>query len=273
MVTFEYKHYSSSFPSCIRWRCRRFPFSGTGTGPGTYVYPGGVPGKHGGTLLSYHRYYAAGFVSMAEATQKEAGVVEAYENLARQVLDRPESIPSAIHNLLLKLAETHPGAVYWIIRKFYQEYLRLYVSDTGYIGIADRYEPDLMYPGDIVLYVVPESPQPDDIVQISFTDKDEVSVYVIHARVVRCNDDRSIQVADTSTGEEYRVVDWNILGKLVKVIPFGSGEWQELFTASGVPKEWVATSIEENIRSVQDSEVPGKDEALAELKRRLGDLV
>ncbi|MDN7012234.1 hypothetical protein FGW20_04100 [Methanoculleus sp. FWC-SCC3] len=210
---------------------------------------------------------------MAEATQTEAGVVEAYERLARQVLDRPESIPSSIHNLLLKLAETHPGAVYWIVRKFYQEYLRLYVSDTGYIGIADRYEPELMYPGDIVLYMVPESPQPGDVVQISFTDKDDVSVYVIHARVVGCNDDRSVQVADTSTGEEYRVVDWNILGKLVRVIPFGSGEWQELFAASGVPKEWMATSVEENIRSVQDSDVSGKDEAITELKRRLADLV
>ncbi|MCT8338029.1 hypothetical protein FKB36_11170 [Methanoculleus sp. Afa-1] len=210
---------------------------------------------------------------MAEATQTDAGVVEAYERLAHEVLERPESIPSAIHNLLLKLAETHPGAVYWIIRKFYQEYLRLYVSDTGYIGIADRYEPDLMYPGDIVLYMVPESPQAGDVVQISFTDKGEVSVYVIHGRVIGCNDDRSVQVADTSTGEEYRVVDWNILGKLVRVIPFGSSEWQELFTASGVPKGWVATSVEENIRSIQDSDVAGKDEAITELKRRLKDLV
>lgn len=213
-----------------------------------------------------------GFI-MAEATQTDAGVVEAYERLAHEVLERPESIPSAIHNLLLKLAETHPGAVYWIIRKFYQEYLRLYVSDTGYIGIADRYEPDLMYPGDIVLYMVPESPQAGDVVQISFTDKGEVSVYVIHGRVIGCNDDRSVQVADTSTGEEYRVVDWNILGKLVRVIPFGSSEWQELFTASGVPKGWVATSVEENIRSIQDSDIAGKDEAIAELKRRLKDLV
>jgi hypothetical protein len=210
---------------------------------------------------------------MAEATQTEAGVVEAYEKLAREVLNRPESIPSAIHNLLLKLAETHPGAVYWIVRKFYQEYLRLYVSDTGYIGVVDRYEPDLMYPGDIALYMVPESPQEGDVIQISFTDKDEVSVYVIHGRVIRCNEDRSIQVADTSTGEEYKVVDWNILGKLVKVIPFGSDEWQELFSASGVPKDWVATSIEENIQTVQGSEIPGKDEALAELKRRLEQLV
>ncbi|HQD25752.1 MULTISPECIES: hypothetical protein [Methanoculleus] len=210
---------------------------------------------------------------MTEATQMEAGVVEAYERLAREVLNRPESIPSAIHNLLLKLAETHPGAVYWIVRKFYQEYLRLYVSDTGYIGIVDRYEPDLMYPGDIALYMVPESPQPGDVVQISFTDKNEVSVYVIHGRVLRCNDDRSIQVADTSTGEDYKVVDWNILGKLVKVIPFGADEWQELFSASGVPKEWLTTSIEENINSLQNSDVRGRDEAIAELKRRLAVLM
>ncbi|MCK9278009.1 MAG: hypothetical protein M0P22_07990 [Methanoculleus sp.] len=210
---------------------------------------------------------------MAEATQTETGVVEAYERLAREVLERPESIPSAIHNLLLKLAETHPGAVYWIVRKFYQEYLRLYVSDTGYIGIADRYEPDLMYPGDITLYMVPESPEEGDVVQITFTDKDEVSVYVIHGRVLRCNEDRSIQVEDTSTGEDYRVVEWNILGKLVKVIPFGSDEWQELFPASGVPNAWLATSVEENIRSIQESDVPGKDEAISELKSRLAKLV
>ncbi|CVK32335.1 hypothetical protein MBBA_1115 [Methanoculleus bourgensis] len=235
--------------------------------------PAGAPGKSGGTLLSYHRYYAAGFVSMAEATQTPTGVVEAYEKLAREVLERPESIPSAIHNLLLKLAETHPGAVYWIIRKFYQEYLRLYVSDTGYIGIADRYEPDLMYPGDIAIYMVPESPQEGDVVQITFTAKDEVSVYVIHGRVLRCNEDRSIQIEDTSTGEDYRVVEWNILGKLVKVIPFGSDEWQELFQASSVPKEWVAASVEGNITSLQKSDISGKDEVISELRGRLAKLV
>jgi hypothetical protein len=214
-----------------------------------------------------------GAVGMAEATQTEAGVVEAYERLAHEVLERPESIPSAIHNLLLKLAETHPGAVYWIVRKFYQEYLRLYVSDTGYIGIADRYEPELLYPGDIALYMVPESPQPGDVLQITFTDKSEVSVYVVHGRVIRCNEDRSVQVADTSTGVDYKVVDWNILGKLVRVIPFGTDEWQDLFAASGVPKDWIATSVEESIRSIQGSDVPGKDEVIAELKGRLAKLV
>lgn len=276
MVTVEYKYYSSFLPGVeadIRWQLSAnslLPGRSRGEGGGRH---GRSTGTSEGTLLCCHRYYAAGFVSMAEATQTDAGVVEAYERLAREVLERPESIPSAIHNLLLKLAETHPGAVYWIVRKFYQEYLRLYVSDTGYIGIADRYEPDLMYPGDIVLYMVPESPEEGDVVQISFTDKNEVSVYVIHGRVIGCNEDRSIQVADTSTGEDYRVVDWNILGKLVKVIPFGSDEWQELFPASGVPNEWLATSVEENISSLQESDVAGKDEAIAELKRRLEVLV
>ena len=210
---------------------------------------------------------------MAEVTQTDTAVIEAYERLAREVLDRPESIPSAIHNLLLKLSETHPGAVYWIIRKFYQEYLRLYVADTGYIGVVDRYEPDLMYPGDIALYMVPESPQEGDVVQITFTDKSEVSIYVIHGRVVRCNEDRSIEIEDTSTGERYQVVEWNILGKLVKVIPFGSEEWEELFSASSVPREWVTTSVEENIRSIQESDIPGKDAVIAELKSRLAKMV
>jgi hypothetical protein len=210
---------------------------------------------------------------MAEVTQKSGGVVEAYDKIARDVLDRPESAPSAIHNLLLKLAETHPGAVYWIIRKFYMEYLRLYVSDTGYIGIADRYEPEFMYPGDIAFYMLPEGLQPGEVVQITFTDKDEMSVYVVHGRIRSFAEDGTIQVEDIRTGENYTVVEWNILGKLVKTVPFGSGEWQELFSASGVPKDWVATSIEENIRSIQGSEIGEKDAVLAELKDRLSGLV
>ena len=59
----------------------------------------------------------------------------------------------------------------------------------------------------------------------------------------------------------------------MKVIPFGSDEWQELFPVSGVPNEWLATSVEENIGSLQESDIPGKDEAIAELKSRLKNLV
>ena len=98
--------------------------------------PGRMPARNNPEehFLFYYRYYAAGFVSMAEAT--EIGVVEAYERLAREVLDRPESIPSAIHNLLLKLAETHPGRSTGSSGSS-TRILRLYVSDTGASGIAD----------------------------------------------------------------------------------------------------------------------------------------
>jgi hypothetical protein len=210
---------------------------------------------------------------MAEATQTQAGVVAAYEKIAQEILDRPESVPSAIHNLLLKLAETHPGAVYWIVRKFYQEYLRLYVSDTGYIGIADRYEPGVMFPGDIALYMLPESLKSGDVVQVTFTDKNDVSVYVVHGRVSDFNQDGSVKVEDIRTGEEYSVVEWNILGRLIKTVSFGSDEWEELFSVSSVPKDWIATSIEENIDSIRRSEIPEKEAVLSELKNRLAQLV
>ncbi len=100
-----------------------------------------------------------------------------------------------------------------------------------------------------------------------------MSIYAIHGHVIRCNEDRTIQIEDTSTGESYQVVEWNILGKLAKVIPFGSDEWQELFSASSVPKEWVAASIEENIRSLRESDISGKDEVISELESRLTKLV
>jgi len=200
-------------------------------------------------------------------------MVEEYEKIAKMILERPENIPNSLHNVLLKLAETHPGAVYWIVRKFYQEYLRLYVSDTGYIGFADRYVPDIMYPGDIALYMIAEHLNPGDVVQITFTDREEVSIFAIHGRVHSFNPDGSIEIKDIRTNEQYTVVTWNLLGKLVKVIPFGSADWNELFGASVVSRDWIATVVEETIESEKKAGRDDADPVLQELKSRLSQVV
>jgi hypothetical protein len=200
-------------------------------------------------------------------------MVAAYEKIAQEILERPESFPNSLHNILLKLAETHPGAVYWVVRKFFTEYLRLHVSDTGYIGIADRFLPDIMYPGDVAIYMTPENLKPGDVVQVTFTDKEEVSIFVVHARVETVKGNNAVEVRDIRTGEQYSVVAWNLLGKLVKVIPFNTEEWKELYVASGVEGDWIATRIQENIQSIKDSEREDKGQILEELKGRLSQLV
>ncbi|MDN7025743.1 hypothetical protein FGU65_12775 [Methanoculleus sp. FWC-SCC1] len=210
---------------------------------------------------------------MEQAQVTQADIAREYDAIARQILERPESVPSAIHNVLLRLAETHPGAVYWIVRKFFQEYLKLYVSDTGYIGMVDRYVPGVAYPGDMAMYTLPENLKEGDLVQVIFTDKDEMRVYIVHGRVQAFNDDGSVDVEDIRSGEVYAVVPWNLLGKLAKVVPFRSDEWNEVFSASSVPQDWVATVIEENIASIRDSGLEGADTAVSEMQRRLATLV
>ncbi len=210
---------------------------------------------------------------MEQAKVTHSDVVEAYDRIAREILGRPESAPNAIHNTLLKLAETHPGTVYWITRKFFQEYLKLYVADTGYIGIADRYVPGMLYPGDLVFYMLPENLQEGDIVQVIFTDQDEMRVYVVHGKVLSLREDGSVEVADIKSGDAYTVVPWNLLGKLARVVPFRSDEWNDLFPKAGVPEDWITTAVEETIRSVQDSGMEDTEAVMSELKSRLADLV
>lgn len=210
---------------------------------------------------------------MEQAKVAHSDIVEAYDTIARDILGRPESVPSAIHNILLKLAETHPGAVYWITRKFSQEYLKLYVADMGYIGIADRYVPGILYPGDIAFYVLSENLSEGDIVQVIFTDKDEMRVFVVHGKVSSLQEDGSVEVEDIKSGEAYTVVPWNLLGKVARVVPFRSEEWNDLFPQTGVPEDWITTALEETIRNVQDSGMPDAEAVVNELKSRLRELV
>ncbi len=210
---------------------------------------------------------------MEQAQVTQGDIAREYDAIAREILDRPESVPSAIHNVLLRLAETHPGAVYWIVRKFFQEYLKLYVSDTGYIGMVDRYVPGVAYPGDMAFYTLPENLEEGDGVQVIFTEKGEMRVYIVHGTVQAFNDNGSIEVEDIRSGEVYTVVPWNLLGKLVKVVPFRSDEWNEIFPETSVPQDWVATVIEESIKNVGDSELEDADAVVDELKRRLSTLM
>ena len=88
-----------------------------------------------------------------------------------EILAASESVFDSILNVLIKLAEKYPGAVYWICRKFSQEYHKIYIADSGHIGISERFLPGIMYPGDVVIYATPKKLKTGDVIQIIFTDE------------------------------------------------------------------------------------------------------
>ena len=195
-----------------------------------------------------------------------------FSKIANEILAASESVPDSIHNILIKLAEKYPGAVYWICRKFLQEYHRLYIVDSGHIGISDRFLADIMYPGDIVIYTTPEKLKTGDIIQIIFTDENDEDVSVVHGKISTFDTDGSVEVEDITSGEKYKIGKWNVLGKLVKVIPFGSPEWNEIFSNCGDNEKWLKETIEEIIKVIKKSDLRDKNKVITELESRLSKL-
>jgi len=143
-----------------------------------------------------------------------------FSKITNEILAASESVSDSIFNILIKLAEKYPGAVYWICKKFLQEYQRFYIVDSGYIGISDRFLTDIMYPGDIVVYTAPEKLKTGDLIQIIFTDEKNVNVSIVHGKISTFNTDGSVEVEDITSGEKYKIGKWNILGKVIKIILF-----------------------------------------------------
>lgn len=195
-----------------------------------------------------------------------------FSKIADQILAASESITDSILNTLIKLAERYPGAVYWICRKFLQEYQRFYITDSGYIGISDRFLPNIMYPGDIVVYSTPEKLKTGDIIQIIFTDEKDEKVSIVHGKISSFNTDGSVEVEDLTSGEKYIVGKWNILGKLIRTISFGTPEWKEIFFNCGDNEKWLKETIEEIVKEIKKSDLKDKNKIIKELEDRLSKL-
>ena len=78
-----------------------------------------------------------------------------------------------------------------------------------------------------------------------------------------------IKVEDITTGEEYPIGKWDILGKLVKVIRFDSVEWKEMFPHCGDNRKWLKETIKDHIEIIKNSDLKDKDEIVKELENRL----
>ena len=162
--------------------------------------------------------------------------------------------------------------MYWVCKKFLQEYQRFLIVDSGYIGISDRWLKDIMYPGDLLVFSLPEKTKTGDIIQIIFTDDKEEKVNITHGKVSSFNANGEISVEDIPSGEEYTLEKWNFLGKLVKVISFDSKEWKEIFPHLGVGTKWLEEVLQEIINELKESDLKEKDKIIKELENRLSNL-
>jgi hypothetical protein len=162
--------------------------------------------------------------------------------------------------------------VYWICRKFLQEYQRFYIVDSGHIGISDRFLADIMYPGDVVIYTTPEQLKTGDVIQIIFTDEKDENVSIVHGKISTFNTYGSVEVEEITSDEKYKIGKWNILGKLVKVIPFGSPKWKEIFSNCGDNEKWFKETMEEMIKMIKKSDLKDKNKVIKELESRLSEL-
>src|SRR5438132_675045 len=96
--------------------------------------------------------------------------------------------------------------------------LGLLIADSGHVGISDRYIPNVMYPGDIIVYTVVDMLKTGDYIQVlQLTDIKELAVE--HVEVTKISMiDGAVSVEDPLSGSTYSVTKRNVIDKVAKVI-------------------------------------------------------
>ncbi len=145
--------------------------------------------------------------------------------------------------------------------------------NSGHIGLCDMWLKDLAFPGDIILYSVPSRLKPDDIIQYLAVNAENNRTIVVHARVVKLLEKNLVKVKDIFTEEEKTIPQFHIIGKIVKVIPFGSDQWNELYPKIGYENNdvHIRQIIESYIESINDQKNKYYARMPMEEKKRLLD--
>jgi hypothetical protein len=182
-------------------------------------------------------------------------------------IDR-KNIGSTLIELLKRLASSDRSAVYWTCKKYLQDDYGLLIADSGHIGISDRYIPNLMFPGDIVVYSVVDMLKTGDHVQIiQLTDAKDLSVE--HARVEKISIvDGAVSVEDLLSGATYSVAKFNVIGKVVKVVSAFSDEWKLTFYEFK-DRKWLQKTLKKNLDLYKNASYSNQRQIVSEIERRL----
>jgi len=154
---------------------------------------------------------------------------EKYPKIVKDIISSSNNLEFSIINVLHLLSRDKPDEVYRACKIFLNAIGDYYIVNSGHIGLCDMWLKDLAFPGDIILYSVPSRLKPDDIIQYLAVNAENNRTIVVHAKVVKMLEKNLVKVRDIFTEEEKIIPQLHIIGKIVKIIPFGSDQWNELY--------------------------------------------
>ena len=188
--------------------------------------------------------------------------------IADEILSIDKDVGSTLAEVLKRMSASEKSQVYWTCKKYLQEEYGLLIADSGHVGISDRYIPNLMFPGDIIVYAVVDMLKSGDFIQILQTT--EVKDLSVEHAVVRKVSivDGAVVVEDPLSGTTYTVTKRNITGKVVKVITAFSDEWQNTFYEFK-DRKWLTKTLKKSLELHKAARYSNQRQIIGEIERRL----
>ena len=191
--------------------------------------------------------------------------------IADEILSVEKNPGATLAEILKRMSASERSQVYWTCKKFLQEEYGLLIADSGHVGISDRYIPNLMFPGDIVVYAVVDMLKTGDFIQIlQMTDVKDISVE--HAVVTKISIiDGAVTVEDPLSGSTYTVGKQNVIGKVVKVVTAFSEEWQNMFYEFK-DRKWLTKTLKKSLELHKAARYSNQRQIVGEIERRISKL-
>ena len=182
-----------------------------------------------------------------------------------------KNVGAILAEVLKRVAASDRSYVYWTCKKYLQEDYGLLIADSGYVGISDRYIPNLMYPGDIIIYSVVDMLKTDDYVQtLQLTDVKDLAIE--HVKVTKISIiDGAVNVEDPISGSSYTLAKHNVLGKVVKLITAFSQDWENIFYEFK-DRKWLLKTLKKNFDLYKSTGYSNQRQILSEIERRMSKL-
>lgn len=189
--------------------------------------------------------------------------------VADEILSLDKNATATLAQVLKRVAASDRSHVYWACKKYLQDEYGLLIADSGHVGISDRYIPNLMYPGDIVVYAVVDMLRTGDYIQVlQLTDVKDLSVE--HVKVTKVSIvDGAVSVEDPLSGAAYSVAKHGIVGKVVKVITAFSQEWENVFYEFK-DRKWLLKTLKRNLELYRNTS--NQRQIVGEIERRMSRL-
>lgn len=191
--------------------------------------------------------------------------------IADEIISLDKKVGNTLIEVLKRMAASDRSHVYWTCKKYLQDDYGLLIADSGHVGISDRYIPNLMYPGDIIVYAVVDMLRTGDYIQVlQMTDVKDLAVE--HVKVTKVSIiDGAVNVEDPLSGSAYSVTKHNVIGKVAKIITAFSQEWENVFYEFK-DRKWLLKTLKKNLELYKNTGYSNQRQIVGEIERRMSKL-